>query len=196
MSNRTAYFYTKRQRERQEKKSNQQYTRRCGQKRKRSHISLFSASSISSEFIEKNSNIIDNVDVQQSNLVQIDTFTSDPLSAITNTFDDDNSNELNDDEILFKMSPSSSSSESSSASSSNRNSSDDEPDTVYAYSYLPDNCRLCPVTDQFIALNSSRAICHVQFVASQFVAYSFRRIHFVVLLPCIFSSLFSLCSLS
>ena len=139
MSNRTAYFYTKRQRERREKKSNQQYTRRCGQKRKRSLISLFSASSISSEFVE-------NVDVQQSDLVPIDTLTSDPLSVITNTSDDDNSNELNDDEILFKMSPYSSSLESSSASSSNLNSSDDEPDDPYAYSYLPDDRRLHPST--------------------------------------------------
>ncbi|CAF3261590.1 unnamed protein product, partial [Rotaria sp. Silwood2] len=156
MSNRTAYFYVKKRQERREKKNNQQHKRRSEQKRKRSLISLFSTSSISSDCIDKSSIFDENSNAQQPKSNQNDNFTYDPLPALTNISDDKNLNLSNDDIMLFDVSSSSSSSSSpsspsSSSSSSDTDSSEDESDTMYMYSDLPDNRPLYPSTSTTVS---------------------------------------------
>ncbi|CAF3300774.1 unnamed protein product [Rotaria sp. Silwood2] len=141
MSFKSSHQYIIERSERRKKKTNQQSIRRFRCKRKRSLVSLLSASSISSNFLDQGSIADENCNTQQPNSSENDTFTCTSSSIITDPFNNDNLNLSNDSDnnVLINTSLTSSSSSSSLSSYLEYYSSDDELNTTCSNAQMSDH---------------------------------------------------------
>jgi hypothetical protein len=163
MSSKTSDEYIKKRSERRQKKTDQQSIRRLQGKRKRSLVSLLSASSISSTFDDRGSSFGENNNEEQSNLSQHDNSTS-ISTLITGTFNGEQPVLLSDTESDIVINMSSSSTSTASSCTSDDISSEDEVDTMDMNLYLPDHQPLHSFT--------SATVCQFSFDLLEFCRIS------------------------